>query len=160
MSLSPGFDVGDSSGAWQPVDSRPGRRVPQWRAAVRSPDRRTRMAGKAKYVFIASMDVDPEREAIFNEVYDTEHIPLISKVPGVVAARRNVLVPLKMFIGGEVKTIVAEGEPKYSAIYELESPDVLTSEAWAKAVDAGRWPSEVRPYTRNRRHTLRKLTND
>jgi len=118
------------------------------------------MAGKAKYVFIASMDVDPEREAIFNEVYDTEHIPLISKVPGVVSARRNVLVPLKMFIAGEVKTIVAEGEPKYSAIYELESPDVLTSEAWAKAVDAGRWPSEVRPYTRNRRHTLRKLTND
>jgi len=115
------------------------------------------MAGKAKYVFIASMDVDPEREAIFNDVYDTEHIPLISKVPGVVSA--NVLVPLKMFIGGEVKTIVAEGEPKYSAIYELESPDVLTSEAWAKAVDAGRWPSEVRPYTRNRRHTLRKLTD-
>jgi hypothetical protein len=117
------------------------------------------MAGKANYVFIASMDVDPEREAIFNEVYDTEHIPLISKVPGVVSARRNVLVPLNMFIGGEVKTIVAEGEPKYSAIYELESPDVLTSEAWAKAVDAGRWPSEVRPYTRNRRHTLRKLTD-
>jgi len=117
------------------------------------------MAGKAKYVFIASMDVEPDKDAIFNEVYDTEHIPLILKVPGVVSARRNVLVPLKMFIGGEVKTIVAEGEPKYSAIYELESPGVLTSEAWAKAVDAGRWPSEVRPYTRNRRHTLRKLTD-
>ena len=117
------------------------------------------MAAKAKYVFTASMDVDPEKEAIFNEVYDTEHIPLILKVPGVVSARRNVLVPLKMFIGGEVKTIVAEGEPKYSAIYELESPEVLTSEAWAKAVDAGRWPSEVRPYTRNRCHTLRKLTD-
>jgi len=118
------------------------------------------MAGKASYVFIASMDVDPEREAVFNDVYDTEHIPLIRKVPGVVSARRNVLVPLKMFIGGEVKTIVAEGEPKYSAIYELESPEVLTSEAWAKAVDAGRWPGEVRPYTRNRRHTLRKLMDD
>jgi len=118
------------------------------------------MAGKAKYVFIASMDVEPDKDAIFNEVYDTEHIPLIRKVPGVVSARRNVLVPLKMFIGGEVKTIVAEGEPKYSALYELESPDVLTSEAWAKAVDAGRWPSEVRPYTHNRRHTLRKLADD
>jgi len=118
------------------------------------------MGGKANYVFIASMDVDPDREAVFNDVYDTEHIPLIRKVPGVVSARRNVLVPLKMFIGGEVKTIVAEGEPKYSAIYELESPEVLTSEAWAKAVDAGRWPSEVRPHTRNRRHTLRKLQQD
>jgi hypothetical protein len=62
-----------------------------------------------------------------------------------------------MVIGGERKTIVAEGEPRYSAVYELESPAVLTSEAWAKAVDAGRWPAAVRPYTRNRRHTLRKL---
>ena len=50
-----------------------------------------------------------------------------------------------MFIGGEKKTIVAEGEPRYSAYYELESAEVLTSEAWAKAVEAGRWPSEVRP---------------
>ena len=28
------------------------------------------MAGKAKYLMIASMDVDAEHEAIFNEVYD------------------------------------------------------------------------------------------
>jgi hypothetical protein len=35
---------------------------------------------------------------------------------------------------------------------------VLTSDAWAKAVEVGRWPSQVRPYTRNRRHVLRKLT--
>ena len=41
-----------------------------------------------------------------------------------------------MIIGGEKKTIVAEGEPKYSAIYELESAEVLVSEGWAKAVDA------------------------
>ena len=64
-----------------------------------------------------------------------------------------------MIIGGEKKTIVAEGEPKYSAMYELDSPEVLVSEAWAKAVDAGRWPSEVRPYTRNRRHVLKKLAD-
>ena len=31
------------------------------------------MAGPAKYLMIASMDVDPEHEATFNEVYDTEH---------------------------------------------------------------------------------------
>jgi hypothetical protein len=53
---------------------------------------------------------------------------------------------------------VAEGEPKYSAVYELESAEVLTSEAWAKAVDAGRWPGQVRPFTRNRRHVLKKLS--
>jgi len=115
------------------------------------------MHENAKYVFIASMDIDADKEAVFNEVYDTEHIPLILKVPGVLSARRYVAEPLRMIMGGERKTIVAEGEPRYSAIYELESAEVLLSEAWAKAVDAGRWPSEVRPYTRNRRHTLRKV---
>jgi len=91
------------------------------------------MAVKARCIFIASMDVEPDKEAIFNEVYDVEHIPLILKVPGVLSARRMQNVPLKLSIGGEVKTIIAEGEPRYSAIYELASADVLTSEAWTKA---------------------------
>jgi hypothetical protein len=115
------------------------------------------MPAIARYVFIASMDVDPDKDAVFNEVYDTEHIPLILKVPGVISARRCQTVPLVMIIGGERKALVAEGEPRYSAIYELESAEVLVSDAWAKAVDAGRWPGEVRPYTRNRRHVLKKL---
>jgi hypothetical protein len=120
---------------------------------------RQSMHPKAKYLFIASMDVDPDKEAIFNEVYDTEHIPLILKVPGVLSARRAVTEPLVMIIGGERKTIVAEGEPRHSAIYELESAEVLVSDAWARAVDAGRWPSQVRPYTRNRRHVLKRITH-
>jgi len=113
--------------------------------------------GNAKYLFIASMDVDPEKEALFNEVYDKEHIPALLKVPGVLSVRRGVREPCVMSIGGEKKTMVAEGEPRYSAYYELESAEVLTSDAWAKAVELGRWPTEVRPYTRNRRHVLRKL---
>jgi len=116
------------------------------------------MHPKARYLFTAMMDIDPAKEALFNEVYDTEHIPELLKVPGVLAISRFTLVPLKMSIGGEEKTIVAEGEPKYSATYELENAEVLTSAAWAKAVEEGRWPAQVRPYTRNRRHTLRKLS--
>jgi len=116
------------------------------------------MHPKTHFLFTASMDVDPDKEALFNEVYDTEHVPELLKVPGVLSVTRNTLVPLKMSIGGEVKTIVAEGEPKYSALYELESAEVLTSAAWAKAVEAGRWAAQVRPYTRNRRHTLRRVT--
>ena len=116
------------------------------------------MHPKAKFLFTASMDVDPAKEALFNEVYDTEHVPNLLKVPGVLAVYRSTLAPLRMSIGGEVKTVVAEGEPKYSAVYELESAEVLTSDAWAKAVEAGRWPAQVRPYTRNRRHTLRRVS--
>lgn len=115
------------------------------------------MPYKTRYVFIAAMDVDPAKEAIFNEVYDKEHIPNLLKVPGVKSVTRLTQQPLEMFIGGEKKKIVAEGEPRYTAVYEIEGPEVLTSEAWSKAVEAGRWPSEVRPYTRNRRHVLRKV---
>jgi len=112
---------------------------------------------QTRYVFTASMDVDPAKEALFNEVYDTEHVPLILKVPGVIAAVRLKKTTLTLLLGGEKKTIVAEGEPRYSAYYELESAEVLTSSAWAKAVELGRWPTEVRPFTRNRRHVLRKI---
>jgi hypothetical protein len=115
------------------------------------------MHPKTKFLFIASMDVDPDKEALFNQVYDAEHVPLILQVPGVLSAVRCKSEPLTMFLGGEKKTIVAEGEPRYSAMYELESAAVLLSDAWAKAAEQGRWPSEVRPYTRNRRHVLRKV---
>ena len=115
------------------------------------------MHPNAKFLFIAAMDIDPDKEALFNEVYDTEHVPQLLKVPGVLAVHRYVLVPLKMSIGGETKTIIAEGEPKYSATYELESAEVLCSAAWAEAIEEGRWPAQVRPFTRNRRHTLRCL---
>ena len=38
---------------------------------------------RSKYLFVASMDVDPSKEALFNEVYDTEHCPELSQVSGV-----------------------------------------------------------------------------
>jgi hypothetical protein len=47
--------------------------------------------------------------------------------------------------------------PRYTAIYELASAEVLASAAWAQAVEAGRWPGEVRPFTTNRRHALAKV---
>jgi len=115
------------------------------------------MADKAKYLMIASMDVDPEYDAIFNEVYDNEHVPNLSKVPGVVGISRYQRGTLTMNIGGERKTIEVPNEPAYTAIYELETLDVLTSPAWDKAIEEGRWPSQVRPHTKNRRHVLLKL---
>ena len=113
------------------------------------------MPFKTRYLFTAAMDVEPDKEALFHEVYDEEHVPLLLKVPGVISVARFKTQELRMVIGGEQKTIVVENEPKYSALYEIESPDVLLGDAWAKAVDQGRWPTQVRPYTKNRRHTLR-----
>jgi hypothetical protein len=110
-----------------------------------------------RYVFIASMDVAPEKEALFNEVYDGEHVPNLLKVPGVRSVTRLRTESASVNIGGERKPVTGEGAPRYTAIYEIDSPDVLTSEAWAKAVELGRWPSEVRPFTSNRHHIVRKV---
>ena len=115
------------------------------------------MPFQGKYLFAASMDVDDDKEDVFNEVYDTEHIPALTRVPGVLSVARFKVQELNMFVGGQLRTVVVEGEPKYTALYEIEGPDVLTSDAWAEAVESGRWPTEVRPYTRNRRHVLRRL---
>jgi len=111
---------------------------------------------KSNYLFVVSMDVDPDKEALFNEVYDTEHVPNLLKVPGVHAVARMAGEPFVLNIGGEEKRIAQDG-PRYTAIYEIDGPHVLISREWAQASEAGRWPGEVRPYTRNRRHALYKL---
>jgi len=110
----------------------------------------------AKWVFMASMDVAPEKEGLFNEVYDREHIPNLLAVPGVLAVTRVKSEPFALAIGGERKPMPA-ASPRYTAIYELESPEVLASEAWAEAVEAGRWSTEVRPFTTERRHVLARV---
>jgi hypothetical protein len=111
---------------------------------------------KSKYLFVVSMDIDPDREALFNEIYDTEHVPSLSRVPGVHSVARMTGEPFVLNIGGEEKKIGHDG-PRYTAIYEIDGPDVLTSREWAVASETGRWPGEVRPFTRNRRHALYRL---
>ena len=110
----------------------------------------------ADYLFLASMDVDPGHEAEFNEVYDTEHVPLLKEVPGVVSIARFRVQELTLLIGGERRTVQIEGEPRYTALYEIASPEVLVSAAWGEAIEHGRWPGRVRPHTTNRRHLLMK----
>jgi len=110
----------------------------------------------AKYLFVVSMDVDPGKEALFNEVYDTEHIPNLLKVPGVRAVTRMQGEPFAVSIGGAEQQVAHEG-PRSSALYEIDGPQVLPRPAWAKAVEDGRWPGEVRPFTHNRRHALYKV---
>ena len=113
---------------------------------------------QARYLFSAAIAVEPGKEALFNEVYAREHVPLLQTVPGVVAIARFKSRPVTMIIGGERRTIVIDNEPQYHALYEIESPEVLVSPAWGHAVDQGRWPGEVRPYTKIRRHVLFERT--
>ena len=110
----------------------------------------------SKYLFVVSMDVDPAYEDLFNEVYDQEHVPNLQKVPGVGAVTRAKGEPFAVMIGGERNEKPA-ASPVYTAIYEVDGPEVLASEAWSNAVEQGRWPDEVRPHTTNRQHALFKV---
>ena len=98
------------------------------------------MAIDAKYLLVVAMDVEPDKEAAFNEVYDKDHIPTLMKLPGVLGVTRY-------------KTS-AEGEPKYLAIYELDSPDLPSTETWKTASDTGDWAPKIRPFTKNRHRTV------
>jgi hypothetical protein len=107
----------------------------------------------SKYIFVAAMDVDVDHEALFNEVYDSEHVPFLMEVPGVLSVTRLKGEAFALSIGGEEMPKPA-ANPVYSAIYEIESPDVLKSDAWAEAIERGRWSAEVRPHTHNKVHTM------
>jgi len=109
-----------------------------------------------RYVLIASMDVTPEAEPLFNEVYDTEHVPNLLQVPGVRSVTRMRGEPARFAMAGAVRELPAPS-PIYTAIYEIDDPQVLQSPQWAEAVERGRWPSEVRPHTSNRQHLLFKV---
>jgi len=114
------------------------------------------MAVTSKYIFVVSMDVDTDKEALFNEVYDTEHVPNLLQVPGVRSVTRMKGEAGRFAIAGGVRELPAPS-PIYTAIYEIDDPRVLQSPEWAEAVERGRWPSEVRPHTSNRQHMLFKV---
>jgi hypothetical protein len=94
----------------------------------------------ARYIYVARMDIEHDKEALFNEIYDLEHVPEISKVSGVVGITRY--------------RTSCRAYPRYLALYEMDNPDAPTSKQWKTARDIGRWPTEVRPYTMNRHHAL------
>jgi hypothetical protein len=91
------------------------------------------------YVFTAAMTIGPERDALLNEVYDTEHVPEILKgVPGMISiSRYRRTRPAERF---------------YLAAYEIATPDIPPGPHFMKARDIGRWPTEVRPHTRGLRN--------
>jgi hypothetical protein len=79
-----------------------------------------------------AINVDPSVEHEFNEWYNTEHLPQLAAVPGVLAARRY----------------SGTGERKYLALYNLTDLDVSQSDAWRKAADTP-WTQRMRPQFRD-----------
>ncbi|HVC52254.1 MAG TPA: hypothetical protein VND87_09565 [Stellaceae bacterium] len=80
-----------------------------------------------------AMNVAPEHEAEFNEWYNTEHIPALSAVPGVLCARRF---------------RSTSANRKYVALYHLQSPDIQATPAWKNAAGTP-WTEKLRPHFRD-----------
>jgi hypothetical protein len=70
---------------------------------------------------------------LLNEWYNTEHIPQLAAVPGVVMARRF---------------RATSANRKYVALYHLESPEIQATPAWKNAADS-EWTRKLRPQFRD-----------
>jgi hypothetical protein len=88
---------------------------------------------RAGGLLLNAMSVAAEYEAEFNEWYDSEHIPALAAVSGVLAARRF---------------RAAEGSPRYVALYHLVAPEVQASAAWREAANSP-WTERMRPHFRD-----------
>jgi antibiotic biosynthesis monooxygenase (ABM) superfamily enzyme len=88
--------------------------------------------GAAALLLIA-MNVAPEHEAEFNEWYNTEHLPALGAVPGVLAARRY---------RGTGAT------QHYTAIYHFANEGVPDTAAWKTAANTP-WTERMRPNFRD-----------
>src|SRR5271155_5384280 len=74
-------------------------------------------------------------ETAFNAWYETEHVPALARVPGVLCARR-------------FRT--AGGSPKYVALYHLASPAVVDGAEWKQASGSTPMPEHIRPQISDR----------
>ncbi|MFT5176677.1 MAG: hypothetical protein ACI8W7_004873 [Gammaproteobacteria bacterium] len=97
------------------------------------------------YVYFVQMDIPDALDAELNRIYDTEHVPMLSKVPGV---QRVVRYRMEQSNDSRMQ--------KYLAIYEIDEPGVADSKAWKEASAWGDWASNIRPYATNRHHSLFK----
>lgn len=102
----------------------------------------------ARYFYMVTFEVAPEDEAVFNEVYDTEHIPDllgVQRVMGVLRLR-----------DAEPN---AAGRLVYSALYLLARPDVPGTPQWKAASEIGRWAPLVRPRLKSRHQRLGSIVS-
>ena len=87
-------------------------------------------------LLLVGMTPAAEVETAFNAWYDTAHVPALSRVSGVLSARR--------FRAGY------SSGPRYVALYHLASPEVITGPGWKQASESTPMPEHIRPQIRDR----------
>ena len=99
----------------------------------------------ADYIYLVQMDIPLELEEEFNRIYDTQHVPNIVQAPGVHGCTRY-----------RLESADVPGVARYAAFYEVDSPEVPTSDGWVAESEKGDWPTKIRPHTSNRSHIIFK----
>lgn len=92
------------------------------------------------FLYEIAFEIEPADEALFNRVYDTDHVPNILTVEGVTACLRYRVAPES-----------GDGLLTYVALYFLKAPDIPETEAWRMASDRGDWARLIRPRVKSRR---------
>lgn len=87
------------------------------------------MTQKGRGIFLVYTDIDAKHEKDFNDWYNTEHLPELLAVPGILSAARYEAV---------------KSGPKYLACYELEDIAVLQSDGFTKRPKTA-WGQRVSP---------------
>ena len=100
----------------------------------------------ARFFYMVTFEIAPEDEHDFNEIYDTEHIPNILQVDGVLGIMRF-----------RDATPNAAGWLVYSALYLLARPEIPDTPAWKAKSDLGRWAPVIRPRVKSRQRRLGSL---
>src|SRR2546421_3704624 len=110
------------------------------RSASRS-SRGAREGNMPKGLLLMMTDIDPANEEDFNRWYEEEHLAERMAIPGFINARRFTAL---------------EGGPKYLALYDLESPEVLQSAPYRHVVGAGKsaWTRRLETQFRNFRRNV------
>lgn len=108
----------------------------------------------ARFLFVVQMSVDAEHDREVQSAYE-DHVRRLVGVPGVLKATRTVTLPgAKARLAGSAIELPSGETADYVTLYELESPEVLMSDEWSAAVDAGGWARDARRLTKNRRHQI------
>ena len=123
---------GDNGSPWTKRTAKFRKSILRYEGEQLVPGDRTAPSGAAA-LMLFGMNVAPEHELEFNEWYNSEHIPALGAVSGVLCARRY------RGIGGM---------QRYVALYHLETPEVLRSAEWRNTADTP-WTQKLRPYFRD-----------
>lgn len=105
------------------------------------------LVNPGRALLLVMMEPEAGYEDELNRWYDEEHLPERLSCSGFLSGRRFQLLESNV-----------EGHPRYLAIYDLESPEVLTSAEYMAMVPPSAWWERLLPHVRITRNVYTDIT--